>query len=185
MKINNDNVVAELHKKNPKALDFIVDTYGGLIKSIVQKTLFNFEDSGNVDECINDVFLGIWNNIDKFHKDNKLKSWIAAIAKYKAIDYQRKLIKELNSENIDNLEIEDVTTVDKKLLEKENYEELLKLLSKLKPQDKEIFVRKYFNDESTKDIASSLNVNKEVINNRLSRGRKKLKELIVREVNKS
>lgn len=70
-------------------------------------------------------------------------------------------------------------------MEKENYEELLKLLSKLKPQDKEIFVRKYLNDESTKEIASSLNVNKEVINNRLSRGRKKLKKLIFSEVNSS
>lgn len=102
MKINDDNVVSELQKKIPKALDFIVGIYGGLIKSIVQKTLFNFEDSGNVDECINDVFLGIWNNIDKFHKDNKLKSWIAAIAKYKAIDYQRKLLKELNNDLILN-----------------------------------------------------------------------------------
>mgnify|MGYP000922268605 CR=1 FL=1 len=184
MKINNDNVVLELHKRNPKALDFIVDIYGGLIKSIVKKTLFNFEDSGSIDECVNDVFLGIWNNIDKFHKDNSFKNWIAAIAKYKAIDYQRKLIKGLNNRNIDAIEIQVNDTVDKKLLEKETYDELLKLLSKLKSRDKEIFIRKYFNDESTKDIAAKLNVNKEVINNRLSRGRKKLREFIFSEVKK-
>jgi hypothetical protein len=38
MKINNNNnVVLELHKRNSKALDFVVNTYGGLIKSIVKK----------------------------------------------------------------------------------------------------------------------------------------------------
>ncbi|OAA84025.1 sigma-70 family RNA polymerase sigma factor [Clostridium ljungdahlii] len=184
MKINNDNVVSELHKRNPKALDFIVDIYGGLIKSIVKKTLFNFKNSGSVDECVNDVFLGIWNNIDEFHKDNSFKSWIAAIAKYKAIDYQRKLIKEWNSKNIDGIEIQINDTVDKRILEKETYDELLKLLSKLKPRDKEIFIRRYFNGESTKEIAAKLNVNKEVINNRLSRGRKKLRKIIFSEVKK-
>lgn len=184
VKINNDNVISQLKKKNSKALDFIVDTYGGLIHSIVKKTLFNFENNGSVEECVNDVLLAIWNNIEKFHQNNNFKSWIAAISKYKAIDYQRKLIKVLNNQNIDAMEIKSRDTVDKELLQKENYNEMMKLLSNLKQQDREIFIRKYFNDEPSGDIAEKLNVNKEVVNNRLSRGRKKLRKIIFREVDK-
>ncbi|MBV4415399.1 sigma-70 family RNA polymerase sigma factor [Clostridium tyrobutyricum] len=184
MKINNDNVISQLKKKNPRALDFIVDTYGGLIHSIVKKTLFNFENNGSVEECVNDVLLAIWKNIEKFHQNNNFKSWIAAISKYKAIDYQRKLIKVLNNQDIDGMEIKSRDTVDKELLQKENYNEMMKLLSNLKQQDREIFIRKYFNDEPSGDIAEKLNVNKEVVNNRLSRGRKKLRKIIFREVDK-
>ncbi|MGH4123422.1 MAG: sigma-70 family RNA polymerase sigma factor [Clostridium sp.] len=184
MRLNEDNVISELRKRNPKALDFIIDKYGGLIQSIVKKTLFNFEGSGSVEECMNDVFLAIWNNIDKFYKENSFKSWIAAIAKYKAIDYKRKLLKELYNENLENIEMQQEDTSDKKILEKENHEELMALLSRLKPEDKKIFILRYFNEESTKEIAEKLDVNKEVINNRLSRGRKKLRKLIFSEVNK-
>jgi len=184
MRLNEDSVISELKKRNPKALDFIIDKYGGLIHSIVKKTLFNFEGSGSVEECMNDIFLAIWNNVDKFQKENSFKSWIAAISKYKAIDYKRKLIKELYNENLENIEIRQEDVSDKEILQKENREELMTLLSRLKPEDKEIFIRRYFNEESTKEIAENLEINREVVNNRLSRGRKRLRELIFSEVNK-
>lgn len=37
MKITEKNVVQELRKRNEKALYFVIDQYGGLIKSIVRK----------------------------------------------------------------------------------------------------------------------------------------------------
>ncbi|MCH3964437.1 MAG: sigma-70 family RNA polymerase sigma factor [Clostridium sp.] len=184
MKINKDNVISQLKKRNPRALDFVVDTYGGLIHSIVKKILFNFENNGGVEECINDILLAVWNNIDKYNGNSSFKSWIAAISKYKSIDYQRKLIKELKNENIDKMEIKSMNTVDEDILQKENYNEIMKLLSNLKPQDREIFILKYFNNETSGHIAEKLNVNREVVNNRLSRGRKKLRKIIFREVDK-
>lgn len=184
VKISEDNLVVELKKKNPKALDFIVDNYGGLIKAIVKKTLFRFEGSGCVDECMNDVFLAIWDNIDKFYKENSFKSWVAAIAKYKSIDYQRKLIKELHNEDIDELDLKDKSVLDSEILAKENREEMMKLLSNLKEEDKEIFMRRYFQEQSTEDIGKHMGINREAVNNRLSRGRKKLKSIILGEEGK-
>ncbi|KAJ53721.1 RNA polymerase sigma-70 factor [Clostridium tetanomorphum DSM 665] len=45
MKINEENFIRYLKKKNEKALDYIIDVYGGLIKSIVKKHLYNLEQS--------------------------------------------------------------------------------------------------------------------------------------------
>lgn len=44
---------------------------------------------------MNDVLLAIWDHIDSFQPEkNSFKNWIAAIEKYKAIDYLRKYQKE-------------------------------------------------------------------------------------------
>ena len=188
MKINEQNVISQLKKRNPKALDYIVDQYSGLIYSIISKTLSEFKESGGVEECMNDVLLAVWDNIHKFNKTNSFKSWIAAISKYKAIDYRRKLIRECRYENLDELDHqavvgqEDLTS--DAILEKETRAELVSLLSNLNSEDQEIFIRRYFGDESTGEIATHVGMNRTAVNNRLSRGRKRLKSIIFGEVNK-
>src|SRR4051812_15685120 len=95
MKITEENVVKQLKFKNEKALFYIVDHYGSTIKMIIQKYLGNLKMIQ--DECLDDVLLLIWKNIDSYDKTkNSLKNWIAAITKYKAIDYQRQYKKFLN-----------------------------------------------------------------------------------------
>lgn len=182
MHINDDNVVEQLKLGNSKALEFIVDSYGGLIKCIIQKTLFNFINSGLVEECMNDVFLAIWENCNKFSGVNSFKAWIGAIAKYKAIDYKRKYIKTLCYEDIETLGLSEDTAIDKELLEQECNKEIMDLLSKINVLDREIFIKRYFDEESTKLIAKNLNLNYSVVSNRLSRGRKKLKKILSEEV---
>ncbi len=182
MEINEDNFIVELKKRNPKALEFIVDEYGGLIHSIVIKTLFGFERSGEVEECVNDILLAIWDNIEKLKHSENFKSWAAAISKYRAIDYQRRLIKTIKVEPIEGVELQEEDLTDKRVLEKENQEELIKLISKLTPEGQEIFIRRYINEESSKEIARKMDINYELVNNRLSRGRKKLRNLFLGEV---
>lgn len=81
MKITQDNFIFNLSSKNEKALEYVIDQYGWLVKAIVQKHLYNLVDYQQ--ECINDVFLGIWNNIDSFDSSkNTFKNWVAGIAKY-------------------------------------------------------------------------------------------------------
>ncbi|MFO1446049.1 hypothetical protein KDN24_23175 [Bacillus sp. Bva_UNVM-123] len=106
MKIIEDNVVEQLIAKNEKALFYIVDQYGGIIKAITKKYLGNLEIIQY--ECFDDVLLLVWQNITSYNKDkNSLKNWIAAITKYKAIDYQRQYKKFLLQR-----ELEDYMLVD-------------------------------------------------------------------------
>lgn len=169
MQISDENVVGQLKLGNIKALEFVIDRYGGLIKSIIQKTLFNFKNSGLIEECMNDVFLAIWENCNKFSGVNRgansFKAWIGAIAKYKAIDYERKYIKTLCYEDLETVELREETAIDKELLEQECKKEIMELLSKINPLDREIFIKRYFEEESTKLIAKNLSL----INNSYSR----------------
>ncbi len=104
MKINEENFIIQLRRKNEKALDYVIDNYGWIIKSIVKKHLYNLQSVQA--ECINDVLMGIWNNIDTFDENKSdFKNWVAGIAKFKSIDYKRKYLKGLEYENIDDLNI--------------------------------------------------------------------------------
>ena len=61
---------------------------------------------GVQDECINDVLLAIWNNINSFDEERStFKNWIMGIARFKSIDYKRKYLKHLEYENIDNVNL--------------------------------------------------------------------------------
>ena len=42
MRINDSNVVQQLTKRNEKALYYIIDRYGGLIKKVIQNVLVQF-----------------------------------------------------------------------------------------------------------------------------------------------
>ena len=57
MRINEDNFVEQLKFRNEKALEYVIDNYGRIVKSIVKKNLFSLQDYQ--EECINDVFLAV------------------------------------------------------------------------------------------------------------------------------
>lgn len=182
MKVNEKNFIKYLNQKNEKALNYIVDTYGGLIKSIVNKHLYNLTHYH--DECINDILLAVWNGIDKYD-DTKgdFKNWLAAVSKYKCIAYKRKYLKiTLNQENIDDMELPAYYNMEEYLESQELKKEVDSLLSVLKPTDKEIFIKYYINEEKIIDIAENYDVKQEVIYNRISRGKKKIKSIFEKRI---
>ncbi|ALQ70122.1 sigma-70 family RNA polymerase sigma factor [Bacillus thuringiensis] len=174
MKITEENVAYQLRNRNEKALYFIIDQYSGLIKSIVQKHLASFQDVQ--EECVDDVLLAIWNHIEKYDEEkNTLKNWIAAITKYKSIDYARKYAKTVNEKGLDQIgEIAMHTT-----LENEISNDMEHILNHLKKNDKEIFMKHYVQEDSVEYIAEKMGVKASFIYNRLSRGRKKLRALFL------
>lgn len=178
MIINENNFIMHLLNKNEKALNYLIDVYGGLIKSIVKRNLNGLENYE--DECINDVLLAIWNDIDKYDKSKgSFKYWLAAITKYKCIGYKRKYLNiKLLEENLDSIELESEDNIQKAMEKAELEREVFSLLSKLKPKDRDIFIRYYINEEKIQDIAKNNSVKENVIYNRISRGKKKIKAIL-------
>ena len=176
MIVNENNFISLIKKKNTKALDFLVDNYSNLVFKVLHSVLNSSFHSQYVEECANDVFLSVWNNIESFDEEKgNFKYWITAIAKYKAIDYKRKMFKQSNTESIDDYILSDGVNTEDIIISKENREELLKTINGMKEEDREIFIRRYFLYEKVEDIAKIFGVERNVIDKRLSRGRKSLK----------
>ena len=97
------------------------------------------------------------------------------MTRYKVIDYKRKYAKELTYEDIDNVVLSYEDDVHKKIIEKENEEDLLNLLSCLSEEDREIFKKLYFEDKSTEEVSYEMGLGRDKIYNRVSRGKKRIK----------
>lgn len=176
MKIVEENFIFQLKSKNEKALDYVVDNYGWIIKSIVKKHLYSLQSTQ--DECINDILLALWNNIDKFDEEkSEFKNWLAGIAKYKSIDYKRKYLKHLEYENIDDLNISVYDNTHEELIANELNVETQKLMNCLKKEDREIFLKIYVEEKEIEDVIKDTGLKRDVIYNRISRGKKKIKNL--------
>ncbi len=121
MKIDEDNFIRQLKYRNSKALDFIVDEYSNLVLKIIRTVLNSNFHSQYVEECANDVFWSVWSNIGSFDEQKgNFKYWIAAISKYKAIDYKRKLFKQNNIDSIDDHILCDDTSIENDFILNEN-----------------------------------------------------------------
>ena len=174
MIINEKNFIRELVRRNQRALEYVIDEYGGLIKSVVMKNLVGLDMY--TDECINDVLLAVWDNADKFDSTkNTFKNWLCAVAKYKCIDYRRKYAKAMKCENIDDVEIADSDNCFREI-EEDFYE----LLSCLSDKDRQLFYRRYILEESTAEIAENEGSTVQSIYSRLSRGRRRIKTELVK-----
>lgn len=176
MRINEENFIRELTKKNHKALEYVINIYSPIVNGVIRKVLNPLKNEGLIEECISDVFISVWNNTEKFKgESDKFKSWIGSISRYKAIDYYRKH-KVINYE-VEVIEENIASDID---LEEDIMKEIEKstvigLVNNLKEPDRSIFIMKFFFGYTSKKISEVLGITVSTIDTKVNRGRKKLK----------
>lgn len=174
MKIGEHNYIQQLQQHNEKALLYVIDAYGGLLKSVIRKQLFRLPE--RQEECLDDVLLKIWQNISDFDESkNSFKNWAAAIARYRAIDYLRQYQREFTMVDIEDTVIAREDHRIAAMIEQEISDEVEKMLDSLKPVDRELFIRLYVEEQSMEEVSRETGIKKEVIYNRLSRSKRKLR----------
>ncbi len=163
MNIDENNFVEQIKEKNSKALEFAVDKYSNLVFKVVRTVLNSKFQLQHSEECVNDVFWAVWNNIWSFDPEKgKFKYWITAIAKYKAIDYKRKLFNESTNDSVDNYDFQCDINTEHTIISKENRKEILRAINDMKDLDKQIFIRRYFLCENIENIAESYGLNRRI-----------------------
>lgn len=176
MKSSSSNFITRLKKQKEDALEYIIDAYMPLVKTIATKILHN-KKRQDIDECINDVFLTVWQNTKQFQGDtHDFKKWIGMITKYKAIDRYRQAEKQITHEQSD-IQLEKKVSAlqtDISILQQEERNELLLAISQLEEIDRNIFMMKYYMELPNIEIADALGLTKAAVDNRLYRGKKLL-----------
>lgn len=164
-------------------VEYVLTEYGGLLKAVLIGNLYDKADRW--EECFNDVLLAIWNNWNRFSdiKEESRAGWLCAIAKYKAIDLLRRESR-CNEKVVSIHDAWVVSEVERQYCQMRGFEpiddsseELDKLLACLKPEDKDLFYRRYVRDESIDEIVTETGLSKDTVYQRLSRGKRKLKEV--------
>lgn len=156
--MEDDVLIQKLTGGDQEAIGYMIDTYGKLLWVIAGGILNNIGMVQDIEECISDVFVEIWQNPKAFVKQKgTLKNYLAVMAKSKALDRYRALSKKKIVE-ID----EAVRSSDDDLLEyvinKEMYASLYEAINLLTEPNREIIIRRYFFEEKPAYIAEKTNI---------------------------
>ena len=170
--MTDDEMVLGIINRDENAFCDLLRKYGGLMKSVVRTSLSGFP--AWFDDCVNEVFFAVWKNIGSYdNSKNSLKNWLCAVAKYKAIDYKRRFAAHIALP----LDEADVEAGRDGTLEAEIRDEARELLKALSPEDRELFILRYIVGEEIGEISERTAKAPSQIYNRLSRGRKRLREI--------
>lgn len=178
-KINDENYIELLRRKDERALEYVVEKYAGLIYSILRKRLSLIPDE--VDECFDDVLMKAWEHADEYDESRcEFKTWLAAIARYRAVDYLRRAKREAERSaggSIDEMLVEP-GAYDKRItaIEEAIESETQSMLACLSPRDREILQRIYLEGDSIDKVSRDMNLTKEQIYNHTSRSKSKLRK---------
>lgn len=176
MNITRENFPAELKQKNPQAIEYLIEEYGGLLKSVIIRNLGRKKDRW--EECFQDCLMAVWNHPERFEeKKGELKNWLCAIAKYKALDLLR---REKHFDEALSLEqgICDQVGVSGGFEQADGAEdELKKLLSCLTEEDRILFICRYVKGHPVSQIAEETGIERDLIYTRISRGKKKIRSI--------
>lgn len=143
-----------LKKRDPNALSLFIDMYVKGVYTVVNRILSSdYSHVEDVEECVSDVFVAIWERINEFDKEKgSLKTWVYILAKYKALDYRRRLYKRTNLQEITD-EHPDKLDLEERVVLKIETDEVYKFVDSFDEPDKTIFHKKFTFNESLTSIA--------------------------------
>jgi RNA polymerase sigma-70 factor (ECF subfamily) len=164
-------------KKDTDAFAKLYDFYVGPVYRFVYFKLSNKEDA---EDITSEVFLKTWNYIiNEVKPVNNFRQLVYTIARNKVIDAYRDRSKKLECpiENFQDSIVSDKNSVHDNLELKDNVNDVLNKIKKLKHEYQEVIHLKYIEGLKIKEIASVLDKSSTNVRVLLHRATKKLKEL--------
>jgi RNA polymerase sigma-70 factor (ECF subfamily) len=136
----------------------------------------------DADDLVQDVFVAALGGWAKFRGDCTERTWLTRIAINKCRSYgRRRWIRE----RVTALWQEQSVPVEPRSSERdrqETAEQIRHAIMQLRQRDREVIVLHYLEQFSPSDIATSLNLTRNAVEVRLTRARKRLKQLLCREL---
>ncbi len=166
-------MVVQLKAKDPEALSYLYDHYGGAIYGIIARII---EDEAVADEVLQDAFLKFWNKIDQYDPTRgRLFTWMANLSRNLAIDKLRS--KEMkNAGKTDPIE-SFVTSIDRSTDSMPNIDGigLKELMNSLREEERFILEMTYFKGYTHSEIAEAYELPIGTVKTRLRMGIKNLR----------
>lgn len=170
-----DHQLAWLLKNDPqKGLAAAIHQYGGPVRTVCASILAG-SSREEVEEAVSDSFVTLWRQLDRYDPDRPLASWLYGIARRTALNRRRALGRKSFPEELsEDLPGEEPDLTDL-AASRENARLLRQAVDRLPSPDREIFIRRYYWYEQIKEIAARLDLPEKTVENRLFRGRQRLR----------
>lgn len=163
--ISDQELVEMIQTGNLEAFDFLFKKYSDRLFGFALKYLKSKEEA---EELVQDVFLKIWENRKKLDKESSLKSYLFTISYhqicrfYRKKNYQERLLNETRLTSGSSFSMDDSIDYHSVL------EQVDRLIEKLPPRQKSIFVKSRKEGKTTREIAEELKIAPGTVDNQIS-----------------
>ncbi len=154
----------------------LVNKYSKRIYNIALNFAGNSDDASDITQ---DVFLKIYNNINKFKEDKNLNSWILKLTKNHCIDNWRKNRKNRQRRELDENTCSEENTPEETAIKNAEIKSLREKLEHLDPEVRLMIIMRDIQDHSYQEIANHLNIPLGTTKSRINRARLKLAKILV------
>lgn len=173
-------LIEGLKKQKRGSLETAIDIYTPYVSVIVYNIIGQVMTKEDVEEVVSDVFVLLWRNAKMLDLNKgSVRSYLGTIAKNAA----KKKLRSVSAEApLDESSFASMLSPEERAEKKEEMKKLLELIDSLGEPDSEIFLRRYWYGERVSKISAATGICKSTITTKLQRGRKKLKEILTKEV---
>lgn len=181
--MKDEDIIKLYFERSENAIKETELKYGRLCTYVVKNILKN---SSDVDECVNDTYLGAWNSIPPSHPD-VLSAYLCKIARNLALKkYEYLSAAKRNPEvllSLSELEecVTDIESSDIRYSDRELSDFINKFLRSQKQENRMVFIRRYWYHDSIKTICKRYNLSKSKVESILFRTRNRLREALEAE----
>ena len=172
MDTDDKTILRRLKRGDAAALEAAVRQYSGYVSAVIGNQLGPCAAAEDIEELASDVFVALWRAPQPLRTEH-LRGWLGKVARNQAISFLRRqpmpLVRDEDCILVDDRDAQ-------KLLEAKERSALLNAaLAALTPEDREIFLRRYYYNQTAGQIAEALHMNPSTVRSRLLRGRQALR----------
>ncbi|WP_339734172.1 RNA polymerase sigma factor [uncultured Sunxiuqinia sp.] len=147
------------------------ELYNRYHRKVFEKCYSFIKDRNQANDFANDILSKAYEKLPGFKGNASFSSWLYAIAYNYCIDYLR-LKKKMHYPNWNNQnELPDIIDESETDLQEMTYENLMKILEMIHPEEKALLLMKYMDGLSGKQIAQTLRISEDAVKMRLKRAR--------------
>lgn len=178
--IDDEKIIEMFFARSEQGIRELDDKYGKICRNLSYNILNNRQDA---EECVNDAYLGVWNAVPPA-KPNPLLAYICRIVRNISLKsyYRKEAAKRGNRYTVAMEEIEaciqEPNTVEAEIDAGELTHIIEDFLDTLTPENRVIFMRRYWFLDSCKEISGIMGLTENNITVRLTRIRQKMKEYL-------
>lgn len=155
-------------------------------QQVIRLVYLLVRDRALSEDITQEVFLKAYKGLDSFRGESNLKTWIYRIAVNESKSYLRSwsfrnIFSTWLKDKEKKLEALPTAGVEPLVMHRLKTEEMIRRLTAMSPQYRQVIVLHYYEELSNREIADILNISEEAVRQKLHRARKQLKRILEEE----
>ena len=176
--LRDEDIITAIENRDEDTMSRVINKYSRLLWPVVSAVLCNAGSEQDVEECVADAFIYLWEHPQKFDANRgSLKTLLCIIARSRAIDRYREIMRR-NTVPIEEAVLSAGTGIQELLLQEETRRELMAAIRALEGPNREILVRRYYHDQKPREIALAMGLSVKQVDNSLFRSKRQLREAL-------